>query len=102
MTRMKRRLIIISIFVFLILIIVVQFFYRPTRLALERAESFQFRRMLVTKLNDRDEYRFFFITNRNLEDGEGPIEEQFGNRRETTLNSDYSIRLSNRRWESAC
>lgn len=85
MTRMKRRLIIISIFVFLILIIAVLFFYRPTRQALERAEAFQFRRMLVTKLNDTDEYRFFFITNRNLEAGGGPSEERFGNQRETTL-----------------
>lgn len=52
MARMKRRLIIISIFIFLILVVAVLFFYRPTRQALERAEAFQFRRMLVTKLDN--------------------------------------------------
>jgi hypothetical protein len=29
--------------------------------ALERAEAFRFRRMLVTRLGDQDTYRFFFL-----------------------------------------
>ncbi|MFZ0728035.1 MAG: alpha/beta fold hydrolase [Desulfobacterales bacterium] len=64
---------------------VVAFFYRPTQQALERAEAFQFRRMVVTRLAGQEGYRFFFATNRRLESGDGPIEERFGNQREETL-----------------
>ncbi|MFZ0613184.1 MAG: hypothetical protein WAM73_13180, partial [Desulfobacterales bacterium] len=64
---------------------VVIFFYRPTQQALERAEAFQFRRMVVTRLIGQEGYRFFFATNRRLESGDGPIEERFGNQREETL-----------------
>jgi hypothetical protein len=63
---MKRRLITISAVILFILIGAVLFFYRPTRQALERAEAFQFRRMLVSKLDDTDRYRFFFTTKTNL------------------------------------
>jgi esterase/lipase superfamily enzyme len=37
--------------------------------------------MLVTKQADQDAYRFFYVTNRQLETEEGPIEERFGNQR---------------------
>ena len=82
MTKLKRRLLIGTVLIALILIGLVLFFYRPTRLALERAEAFQFRRMLVTRQADQDAYRFFFVTNRGLEKEEGPFEERFGNQRE--------------------
>jgi esterase/lipase superfamily enzyme len=61
------------------------FFYRPTRLALERAEAFQFRRMMVARLADEGGYRFFYVTNRNQGPEEGPLEERFGKEREETL-----------------
>ena len=64
MTRLKRRLLLVLAVVFLLLLVLVLFFYRPTRLALERAEAFQFRRMIVTRLDDQNTYRFFFATNR--------------------------------------
>ena len=64
MTRLRRRMLFgITIAVFIVVGLVL-FFYRPTRLALERAEAFQFRRMLVTKLSDQEAYRFFYVTNR--------------------------------------
>ena len=85
MSRFKRRILIGVALVALILIGLVFFFYRPTRLALERAEAFQFRRMLVTRLGAENVYRFFFITNRNLESGDGPLEERFGNQRQEGL-----------------
>ena len=85
MSRFKRRILIGVALAALILIGLVFFFYRPTRLALERAEAFQFRRMLVTRLGAENVYRFFFITNRNLESGDGPLEERFGNQRQEGL-----------------
>jgi esterase/lipase superfamily enzyme len=85
MSRFKRRILIGVALVALILIGLVFFFYRPSRLALERAEAFQFRRMLVTRLGAENVYRFFFVTNRNLESGDGPLEERFGNQRQEGL-----------------
>jgi len=85
MTRLKRRLLIGTALVVLILVGLVLFFYRPTRLALERAEAFQFRRMLVAQQRDENVYRFFFVTNRILEKKDGPLEERFGNQREEVL-----------------
>ena len=85
MTRFKRRLLIGTALVLLIVGALVLFFYRPTRLALERAEAFQFRRMLVTRLGDQGAYRFFFVTNRRMEGTDGPVEERFGNQRKEQL-----------------
>ena len=65
MTRFKRRILIGLALVVLVLVGLVLFFYRPTRVALERAEAFRFRRMLVTRLGEQDAYRFFFVTNRS-------------------------------------
>lgn len=66
MTRFKRRLLIGTALVVLFFGVLVLFFYRPTRLALERAEAFQFRRMLVTKQGDQGAYRFFYCLNEIL------------------------------------
>jgi esterase/lipase superfamily enzyme len=85
MTRFKRRMLIGTALVVLVLVGLVLFFYRPTRVALERAEAFRFRRMLVTRLSDQGAYRFFFVTNRRLGADDGPLEERFGNQREGVL-----------------
>ena len=85
MTRFKRRMLIGTALVVLVLVGLVLFFYRPTRLALERAEAFRFRRMLVTRLGEQDAYRFFYVTNRRLGSDDGPLEERFGNERERVL-----------------
>ena len=86
MTRFKRRILIGTVLVVLFLAGLVLFFYRPTRLALERAEAFQFRRMLVTRQANQDAYRFFYVTNRQIENKEGPVGERFGNQRTESLN----------------
>ena len=85
MTRFKRRMLIGTVLVVLVLVGLVLFFYRPTRLALERAEAFRFRRMLVTRLGDQDAYRFFYVTNRRLGADDESLEERFGNERERVL-----------------
>jgi esterase/lipase superfamily enzyme len=85
MTRRKRRVLFGTILILFLVAGMVLFFYRPTRLALERAEAFQFRRMLVTKLSDQDVFRFFYVTNRESEGEEGPLEERFGNQRKEAL-----------------
>jgi esterase/lipase superfamily enzyme len=81
MTRFKKRILFSALVLVLILAGLVAFFYRPTRMALEHAEAFQFRRMLVTKMGEQNAYRFFYITNRGLGNEEGPVEESFGNQR---------------------
>ena len=85
MTRLKKRILFGTLFLVLILVALVAFFYRPTRMALERAEAFQFRRMLVTKMSGQNSYRFFYVTNRRFENEEGPVEERFGNQRGEAL-----------------
>ena len=85
MTRFKRRMLIFTALVVFVLVGLVLFFYRPTRLALERAEAFRFRRMLVTRLGEQDADRFFYVTNRRLGADDGPLEERFGNERERVL-----------------
>lgn len=49
-------------------------YFLSTSAALERAESFQFRRMQVAKVSDEGLYRFFFVTNRTTAGSEGPVE----------------------------
>ena len=85
MTRFKRRMFIGTALVVLVLVGMVLFFYRPTRVALERAEAFRFRRMLVTRLGEQGAYRFFYVTNRHLGSDDVPLEERFGNKREGVL-----------------
>jgi esterase/lipase superfamily enzyme len=60
-------------------------FQVTTQRALDRAEAFEFRRMLVSQLEDGGAYRFFFATNRLFEDEQGKVEDGFGNQRETGL-----------------
>lgn len=78
MTRFKRLTLWGLVLTVVILLLLSAFFYRPTRLALERAESFSFRRMSVAKLAEQDAYRFFYVSNRHLEPGEESPEERFG------------------------
>lgn len=52
-------------------------YFLGTSAALERAESFQFRRMQVAKVADEGAYRFFFVTNREAGSPEGPLAERF-------------------------
>ena len=66
----------------------VWWFYRETRIALLQAERLNFRRMIVPRIDEGDPtYRFFFVTNRRLESGDGnaSLEDQFGRQREEAL-----------------
>jgi esterase/lipase superfamily enzyme len=86
MTRWKRRLLISFVVIAIIAALIGALFQGSTRAALERAEAFQFRRMLVSRQGNDGNYRFFFVTNRHLEKGEGPLEERFNNERSSNLN----------------
>ena len=84
MTHLKRRLLIITVLIVMFLLILAAFFYRPTRLALERAESFEFQRMTVNRL-DGGGHRYFYVTNRLQENETGPPDQLFGNRRDDRI-----------------
>lgn len=85
MIRSKRLILTGTALVVLLFAGLAIFFYRPTQLALERAEAFQFRRMLVTRLGEQNAYRFFYVTNRRLECQDRPLEECFGSQRDGKL-----------------
>jgi esterase/lipase superfamily enzyme len=75
---------------FVVLLLVVGSFglyglFMSTNEALQRAESFPFRRMQVARVGDQDVYRFFFATNRMVAAGEGPLNERFTSTREGRL-----------------
>ena len=85
MTRSKRPLIYGAIFAFVLLLGIVFWFYRSTRHTLERAEAFAFRRMTVAQQGEEGTYRFFYVSNRRLEPGDGTLEQRFTNQREGKL-----------------
>lgn len=62
-----------------------QLYFSSTSYALQRAEAFAFRRMVIAQLDELGSYRFFFVTNRQREHQTGPLEESFGVGREETL-----------------
>ena len=84
MTRLKRRMLLGTVLTVLVVMVLAAWFYVPTRNALQRAEAFQFRRMLVTQADD-ETYRFFYITNRVLGAGDERLEDRFRNEREEAL-----------------
>jgi esterase/lipase superfamily enzyme len=74
----KGRLFCIAVALLLLLGAVGYFgFFVPTSEALQRAESFEFRRMQVARVGDREQYRFFFATNRAVE-GSTSLQEGLG------------------------
>ena len=85
MTRFKRNFLIATVLAILGAVALGTFFQVSTQRVLERAEAFQYRRMLVTKQGEEGLYRFFYVTNRRTEKQEGPIEERFGNERQPNL-----------------
>lgn len=68
---MKRRLFCVSIALLLLFGAIGYYgFVVPTSEALQRAESFEFRRMQVARIDEEGSYRFFFATNRAAEAGD--------------------------------
>ena len=60
-------------------------YFVGTRTILEHAESFAFRRMTVSQLDEQAAYRFYYVTNRAPTGEEGPAESRFGSEREGAL-----------------
>ena len=60
-------------------------YFVATNTVLEHAEAFAFRRMSVSQLADKGVFRFFYATNRNPIDEQGPIETRFGSERDSSL-----------------
>ena len=85
MTRFKRRLLITAVPIILIAMAFGGLLKFSTQKALERAENFQFRRMLVTRQVNDEAYRFFYVTNRDAVNQDGAIKERFGSKREASL-----------------
>ena len=85
MTRFRKRLLYGIGLLLLILAGLFFWAYRGTRTTLLRAEAFQFRRMLVSQLGEDGAYRFFYVSNRSLEPGDGPFQERFGRDRQEDL-----------------
>lgn len=84
----KRRYKIIGGILLLLVVAVAAKFQYSTQTALVLAEALQFRRMQVTSQDDGT-YRFFFVTNRVLQDPAAPVEERFGNERTATTSFGY-------------
>ena len=86
MTRFKRRMLFGLTLVVLVLVgLGAWVYFYGTRAALQRAEAFQFRRMLVAQLEEQGTYRFFYVSNRRLGPDDGPLEERFETEREPML-----------------
>ncbi len=86
MTRVKKRI----LFGLLVVLIVAggwfyYLYFRSTDAALRHAEAFLFRRMTATEVGQPGNFRHFFVTNRNQEPGDAPLEERFGSAREDIL-----------------
>ena len=60
-------------------------YFSSTNTALRHAEAFLFRRMTVAELADQGTFRFFFATNRTIQDITRSVENQFGNERQPQL-----------------
>ena len=76
----KRRYMIIGGILILTVAVITALFQYSTQSKLVLAEALQFRRMLVTSQDD-GVYRFFFVTNRVVNDLAAPVEEMFSNER---------------------
>ncbi len=86
MTRLKRRMLFgLALVVSVVLGLGAWAYFYGTRITLERAEAFQFRRMVVAQLEKQGVYRFFYVSNRRLGPDDGPLEERFETEREEML-----------------
>jgi esterase/lipase superfamily enzyme len=56
-----------------------------TRTLLEHAENFSFRRMSVSSIEGTDAFRFFYATNRLVNDPQGPVDQRFSTERSPEL-----------------
>jgi esterase/lipase superfamily enzyme len=61
------------------------FYFKSPEAAIRHAETFLFRRMAVSQVDDEGTYRHFFVTNRTLEVGSAPLEDRFTRERSGEL-----------------
>ena len=87
--RLRRR---VSILLLVLLVLVAatgawvyHTIYRTSDFSLRHAEAFLFRRMTVGRVADQNTYRYFFVTNRQRDRAEGPLETRFGRDRGEAL-----------------
>jgi len=86
MTRIKRPVLWGVVLVILLLTGIALYTYIVgTRTLLEHAEAFSFRRMSVAQLEDGGAFRFFYVTNRQPGDMQGPVEGRYESDRESAL-----------------
>ena len=86
MTRFKRRMLWGTVMIVLLLVGMAYYAYTVgTRTMLEHAEDFSFRRMSVAQLEDQSAFRFFYVTNRQPGDLQGPVEGRYASDRESSL-----------------
>jgi esterase/lipase superfamily enzyme len=86
MRRWAKRILWVSMAIFLVVgSLGLYAYFVSTNEALQRAENFPFRRMQVTRVADREVFRFFFATNRAVAAGEEPLRERFTSTREDRL-----------------
>ncbi len=86
MTGLKKSLLWGTSFILIILIGLAGYtYFVGTSILLEHAEAFSFRRMLVTKLANQEDFRFFYVTNRQPGSTEGELDERFKSEREASL-----------------
>lgn len=69
MKRLKRSAIWLLIACLVAAALLMYGIHRSTDLALQRAEAFEFRRMTLAQLDTQNNYRFFYATNRPLQQG---------------------------------
>jgi esterase/lipase superfamily enzyme len=86
MTSRRKRLLIAGIIVALLLGAgLYRVYFTTTNVAIREAESFLFRRPNVARIDEKGQYRHFWITNRVRNAGDQPLIEQFSNERESIL-----------------
>jgi len=86
MTRFKRRMLWGTVMIVLLLVGMAYYAYTVgTRTLLEHAEAFSFRRLSVAQLEDQGAFRFFYVTNRQPGDLQGPVEGRYASGRESSL-----------------
>jgi esterase/lipase superfamily enzyme len=89
-----RRLIVVLLIVVLLLGWAVYEVFLSTNATIRRAEAFLFRRMTVVQLEE-GHYRYFFVSNRDIEAGDDPVEDRVTTERSEDLAfGSYDIRLS--------
>ncbi len=59
--------------------------YRASDFSLRHAEAFRFRRMTIGQVADPGTYRYFYVTNRQQDRDDGPVEARFGRDRGDSL-----------------